>query len=135
MHTFQGRCHCGALAFTYRTPKTPEKWSVRSCQCRFCRSHAASTTSDSGGHVTFQLDPENTRRYRFHTWSADFLLCSCCGVYIAATLTAPQGEFATLNVNAMEEGISTPASTPVSYGSETVEQRLARRQERWTPVG
>jgi hypothetical protein len=85
--------------------------------------------------VTFRLDPEKTRRYRFHTRSADFLLCSCCGVYIAATLTARRGAFATLNVNAIEEVLSTPAATPVSYGSETVEQRLARRQERWTPVG
>ena len=134
MHTVQGRCHCGALIFTYRTPKAPERWSVRSCQCRFCRAHGARTTSDPDGRVTFQLDPDRTRWYRFETKSADFLLCSCCGVYIAAALTTSQGAFATLNVNAMGKEISTPVGTPVSYGSETVEQRRARRLDRWTPV-
>jgi hypothetical protein len=134
MHFVDGRCHCGALSFTYQAPKAPEVWSVRACQCRFCRAHDARTTSDPVARVTFRLDPGSTSRYQFESRSAEFLLCSCCGVYIAAIMTTPHGIFATLNVNAMEQGISTPPATPVSYDSETVEDRQARRHRRWTPV-
>ena len=74
----------------------PDQWPVRACQCRFCRSHGAHTTSDPGGSIAFQIaDPGKLNRYRFGSRSADFLICRECGVYVAAVMTSRRGQFAT----------------------------------------
>src|SRR5437868_6422135 len=134
-HTFEGRCHCGAIGFSFRSEQAPEQWFVRACQCRFCRLHGARTTSDPLGSVIFHVaNPEKLKRYRFESRTADFLICSECGSYIAALVTLPRGQFATLNVNAMADVMGVPETHPVSYDGESVEQRLERRGQRWTPV-
>ena len=56
--SFEGRCHCGAIGFSFRTAKTPDQWPLRACQCRFCRGHGAQTTSDPDGSVAFQAAQE-----------------------------------------------------------------------------
>lgn len=132
---FEGRCHCGAVGFTLRTPRPPEEWTVRECQCTFCRGHGARTTADPNGSVTFQVsDPAKLKRYQFGTRSSDFLICADCGVYIAALLTSKRGQFATLNVSTIRPSLHTPEPQPVSYDGESVEQRQSRREQRWTPV-
>ena len=133
--SFEGRCHCGAISFSFRTAKTPDQWPVRACQCRFCRSHGAHTTSDPGGSIAFQIaDPGKLNRYRFGSRSADFLVCRECGVYVAAVMTSRRGQFATVNVNVIRDLAALPAASPVSYDSESAEQKIARRELRWTPV-
>jgi organic hydroperoxide reductase OsmC/OhrA len=93
-------CHCGAIAFTLATSREPRDWPVRACQCEFCRSHGARTTSDPGGCVSFRVpDLDQLLRYRFGSRTADFLVCRECGAYVAAVLTTRGGQFATLNVN------------------------------------
>ena len=84
---YHGRCHCGALSFTYRTELAPQNWSIRADQCSICRAHGARMTSDPHGFVEFHgEDPSLLRRYRFGQRTADFLICAGCGVYIAATI-------------------------------------------------
>ena len=133
--SFEGRCHCGAIGFSFRTAKTPDQWPLRACQCRFCRGHGAQTTSDPDGSVAFQIaDPGKLNRYRFGSRTADFLVCRDCGVYVAAVTTSPRGQFATVNVNVIRDLAALPAASPVSYDGESVEQRITRREQRWTPV-
>jgi hypothetical protein len=135
LHSFEGRCHCGALGFVLRTSKQPEQWAVRACQCSFCRGHGARTTADPNGSVTFRItDPSKLKRYRFGTRSTDFLVCGDCGVYLAAVISSTRGQFATLNINAIPMPLGTPEANPVSYEEESIEQRQARREQRWTPV-
>ncbi|MGZ5171020.1 MAG: GFA family protein [Burkholderiales bacterium] len=135
LHAFEGRCHCGAVAFTFRTSQLPERWSVRACQCSFCRAHGARTTADPDGSVTFHVaDASKLRRYRFGTRSTDFIVCGDCGVYLAALLTSRRGQFATLNINTIRTPLDVPQAQPVSYDGESLEQRLSRRERRWTPV-
>src|SRR5437868_9753855 len=87
--TFQASCHCGALAFTFETAIPGSRWQIRACQCSFCRRHAARTTSDPAGRVSFRLrDTGSLLRYRFGLRTADFLVCHHCGVYMAAVLTS-----------------------------------------------
>jgi len=62
------------------------------------------------------------------------LICNGCGVYLAAVLTSTRGQFATLNVNAMQSLPDLAEAAPVSYDGESSEQRKARREQRWTPV-
>lgn len=134
-HVFEGYCHCGAIGFTFRTSKPPARWTVRACQCSFCRAHGARTVSDPTGSVTFRfLDLAKLRRYRFGTKSSDFLVCGDCGVYLAALITSGGGQFATLNINAIRGPLDVPEAMPISYEGESVEQRLSRRTQRWTPV-
>ena|SRR5688572_11419986 len=132
---FEGRCHCGAVGFIFRTAHPPARWAVRACQCTFCRGHGSRTIADPEGSVTFQLaEPSKLRRYRFGTRSSDFLICSNCGVYVGALITSSKGQFATLNINTIREPLELPAVVAVSYEGESAEQRQSRREQRWTPV-
>jgi hypothetical protein len=82
-------------------------------------------------HIT---DPAKVLRYRFASRTADFFVCRECGTYIAAVVNAPRGQLATLNINAIAGIAPLPDATPVSYEGESAEQKLARRETRWTPV-
>lgn len=133
--SYEGQCHCGAIGFEYATGLPPERWSVRACQCSFCRAHGARCTSDPRGSVRFTLSkPETLVRYRFALRTADFLLCRRCGVYLGAVLSSPRGSFATLNLNALLAPRLEPSCKSVSYDSESPQERVARREARWTPV-
>jgi hypothetical protein len=133
---FAGGCHCGAIRCDYRTQLPPHAWSVRACQCTFCRAHAASTTSDPAGTLEFvEVTAGAMNRYRFGQRTASFLLCRYCGVYLGAVVETPRGRFGVLNVRALRNvppGL--PDEAAVSYDDETVEQRLSRREQRWTPI-
>ncbi len=134
-YTIEGSCHCGAIGFTLRTAQPPELWIVRACQCGFCRSHGARTFADPGGWVSFAVqDSSKLNRYRFGLKTADFLVCSACGVYLASVLTSPHGQFATVNINTLCEPVMVADAQPVSYEGESIEERQARRERRWTPV-
>jgi len=133
---FSGGCHCGALGFSFQTALPVEQWSVRACQCGFCRLHGAQTTSDPGGQLTFHVnDAAALRRYRFGLRTADFLLCRRCGVYIGAQIETASGAFGTVNSLAL-----TPVPQPLpraaaaDYGSESTDERIDRREKKWTPL-
>jgi hypothetical protein len=134
--SYEGRCHCGALGFSYTTDLPANAWAVRACQCSFCRVHGARCASDPNGSVRFHIaKPDALVRYSFALRTAEFLLCGICGAYLAAVLSARRGRFATVNLNTLTRAIpELPSAEPVSYESESREQRVARRESRWTPV-
>lgn len=134
--TYEGGCHCGVIQWTFSTERPPSQWSVRACQCSFCRAHGARCTSDPQGSVAFQIrDHTAVLRYRFGVKSADFLICAKCGVYVGAVIESSAGAFTTLNLNAMKTPVEElHETTPVSYDSEGKDDRIARRLSRWTPV-
>lgn len=133
--SFEGSCHCGAIAFTFETSVSPDRWEIRACQCSFCRRHSARTTSDPAGRISFRISDDSAfARYRFGLRSIDFLVCRRCGVYVAAVLASPHGRFATVNINALSDPLELPRPLAVSYDQESPEQRRERREKRWTPV-
>ena len=135
MTVYRGRCHCGAIGFELRTARIPNQWAVRACQCSFCRTHGARTTSDAEAFVRFLIpDESRLNRYRFASKSADFYVCRDCGAYVASVIDSPRGRFATLNVNVISPAVDVPTATPVTYDAETAAQKLARREQKWTPV-
>ena len=80
-------------------------------------------------------EPHALQRYRFAYGCAQFLVCTVCGVYIGAVIEDARGMFATLNLNTMTTGIQDLGdAVPVVYDSEARDERIARRQSRWTPV-
>jgi hypothetical protein len=136
MATYSGQCHCGAIGFTYSTDVAPAQWSVRACQCSFCRVHGALSTSDPRGNIRFvAARPGSVTRYRFGLRTADFLLCRECGSYVGALMTADDRQFGIVNVNALSpQPAEVAAPQPMSYDGESVEQRARRREERWSPA-
>jgi len=133
---YNGSCHCGAIGFTLRTSVEPANWSIRACQCSFCRAHDALSTSDPAGEISFTVsNPVMLQKYRFGLRTADFLLCSECGVYIGAVIETASGAFGIVNVHALDETPGNLAATaPISYDAEDTGGRVSRREERWTPV-
>ena len=131
-----GRCHCGRIGFRFDTLLAPQDLPLRRCGCSFCRRHGARTTSDAAGSVQFEIgEPTALRRYRFGLRSADFLLCAECGTYLAALIETAAGAYTTLNANCFEQAEALTQDAPiVVYENETLEQRMARRVARWTPV-
>ncbi len=127
-----GRCHCGAIGFAFTTETRPGAWSVRACQCTFCRGHGALAAADPNGSLEFFAhEPPYLSRYRFGLRMADFLVCSRCGVFVGATT----GQHGIININAL---IVRPdvllAPNPVSYDVESEDDRTFRRARRWTPI-
>lgn len=136
MTDYAGGCHCGALEFVLRTGRGAAEWSVRTCQCAFCRAHAARSTSDPAGTIEFfERRPGALVRYRFAQKTADYLICGKCGVYVGAVIVTPRGRFGIVNVNALQpvpDGV--PAPQAMNYDGESPERRTARREQRWSPV-
>jgi hypothetical protein len=133
---YTGSCHCGAIGFTYRTSLAPGEWSVRACQCSFCRAHDALSTSDPDGEIDFTAEvPGLLQRYRFGHGTADFLICQRCGVYVGAAIKSDFGTFGIINTHALSDAPANLASAaPISYDAENSEGRVSRRGQRWTPV-
>ena len=131
---YLARCHCGALSARYRTAIAPAEWSVRACQCLFCRAHGSLTTSDPAGSLSFAARPEEKlQRYRFDSRSADFLICRECGVFIGARCSIPRGDFGVLNLLTLRPQIAAlPPPTLVEFGHESAGERAHRRAAGWT---
>jgi hypothetical protein len=136
LNEYLASCHCGALEAHYRTDVRVSAWAVRACQCAFCRAHAALSTSDPAGTLTFVArNIEFVQRYLFGTRNTQFLLCRECGVYVGARLHTG-GAFGVLNTRALRPiPAQLPEPTLMNYESEPGEMRQERRTQRWTPLG
>jgi len=136
MTEYRGMCHCGAIGYNYRCDEAPANWAIRACQCRFCRSHDALSASDPAASIDFEAsEPTHLQRYRFGLKTADFLLCRRCGVYIGALIETPNGRFGIINTHALTHPpADLAAPMAMHYDDEAVPGRVARREERWSPV-
>ena len=133
MVIFEGGCHCGNLSYVFEASAPLETLGLRLDMCSFCRAHGARNTSDPNGTISLKVrEPQLLERYRFALKTADFLVCRRCGVYIGAAL---EDKWFTVNVNTFKQPppIGFPA-VPHDFDAETIEQRIARRRMKWTPV-
>lgn len=128
---YKGQCHCGAIVAAFETSTTPR---LRQDGCGFCRSRGVKSASDPQGSLRLVATAPVTR-YGFGHRTADFLLCSVCGIYAATMMDGPQGPVGVMNVVGLSvaELMDQPADLSDLEG-ETVEQRIARRLSRWTPM-
>lgn len=135
--TYEGRCHCGAIGFVYRTAIPPQRWSVRACQCSFCRAHDALSSSDPQGALEFhEHEAGLLHLYRFGGRTADFLICGRCGVYIGARMQHEGRPYGIVNLHALApQPVGLPPATAMSYDGESTAARRERRLARWTPIG
>ncbi|MFO0583674.1 MAG: hypothetical protein U0229_15495 [Anaeromyxobacter sp.] len=131
-----GRCHCGNLIVTFESSRPPAEAPLRTCGCTFCARHRPTYTTDPAGRLEVRArDPGLVTRYRFGLATADFLLCSRCGVFVGAVCEVDGRLLGTLNVNVLEDRAAfTQAPAPVDYDAENVAARLARRARAWMPA-
>ena len=129
----RGRCHCGNVAFALTWEPSPTQIPARACTCSFCSRHGGVWTSHRDGALKVTLDdPSLVSRYSFGTRTADFHVCSRCGVVPVVTSRIEDRLYAVVNVNAFE-GVD-PAllsRAAASFDGETEETRLARRKRTW----
>jgi hypothetical protein len=134
-NVFQGACHCGAIRGTLAASRPAGELQVRACQCSFCRRHGAMTVSDPAGTATFEVERMALAPYRFATRSATILVCGRCGVYAGVLLEQGGKAWSVLNARGLAiPEFSSRTPEPVVYDGETADQRIARRQARWTPT-
>ena len=133
--TYEGACHCGSVVAWFETAKPAEDIQVRADGCGFCTRHGAKSVTDPDGWLEFRAAPGSLRRYQFAHRAADFLICGECGVYLGAVATIGERTVGVLNVvGAGIEVFADREADPVDYEGETLEQRTARRSQRWTPA-
>lgn len=128
-----GACHCGNISFTLDWQPEQKEIAARACSCSFCTKHGGVWTSCSTGSVTVRIkDSARTSTYAFGTKTAEFHVCSTCGVVPVVTSRIDGHLYAVVSVNAFENVDSSLLRRgSVSFESEGQGDRLARRQRNW----
>ena len=128
-----GKCHCGNVAFTLEYEGVASEIPVRACTCSFCLKHGGVWTSNPKATLAVTVhDSSLITKYQFGTRTAEFHVCTTCGVVPLVTSEIDNQTYAVVNVNAFENvepSIFRPAT--VSFESEQVEARLERRRRNW----
>ena len=128
-----GRCHCGNIAFTLTWEPDPREIPARACGCSFCTKHGGVWTSHPGGALRVRVeDPSRVSRYTFGTRTADFHVCTRCGIVPVVTSRIDDKLYAVVSVKAFE-GVdaSLLRRAPASFDGEGEDSRLARRKRTW----
>lgn len=128
-----GGCHCGNVAFELQWRPEPTSIPARACSCAFCRKHGCAWTACPEGTLRVWIaDRSAVSGYAFGTKTAEFLVCTRCGVVPLATSAIDGRLYAVVNVNAFQDvDPQRLAPATVSFDGEDIEDRLARRRRNW----
>lgn len=128
-----GSCHCGNISFKLDWLPEPVEIPARACTCSFCIKHGGVWTSCRTGSLAVTVrNPAAVSRYGFGTRTAEFHVCSVCGIVPVVTSLIDGNLYAVVSVNAFENfDRSRLSQSPTSFDGETGETRLARRARHW----
>jgi hypothetical protein len=128
-----GSCHCGNIAFELDWLPDAPTIPARACSCSFCTRHGGVWTSTPAGALRVIVkDPALVSRYAFETRTADFHVCSRCGVVPLVTSRIDDRLYAVVNVNTFEGfDPSRLVRAPLVLDGETPDGRLERRKRNW----
>lgn len=128
-----GSCHCGNISFTLDWQPEPGEIPARACGCSFCVKHGGVWTSSPMGKLRIRvLRTGAHKRYVFGTKTADFHVCTDCGVVPVVTSLIAGREYAVVSVNAFDNVQAEQLKrVPASFDGESEGDRLARRQRNW----
>jgi len=103
------------------------------CGCTFCQKHIGAWTSHRGAKLAIDIkDRSLVSKYNFGTRTADFFVCSVCGVVPFVLSDIDHRQYAVVNVNTFEDsGSFSFSSSPTSFDGENTTSRLARRKRNW----
>ena len=128
-----GRCHCGNISFVLDWVPEPAEIPARACTCSFCTKHGGVWTACPTGSLRVTVkDPSRVSQYAFGTKTAQFHVCSNCGIVPLVTSRIEGRLYAVVSVNAFE-GVepSLLRRTSATFDAEGEEARLARRTRNW----
>ena len=130
-----GSCHCGNIAFELLWEPEPAEIPARACTCTFCTKHGGVWTSCRTGSLSVTIaDPAQVSRYAFGTRTAQFHICSRCGVVPLVTSDIDGKTYAVVSVNVFQDvDRSLLKHAPVTFDAEDEPSRLARRKRNWIP--
>lgn len=130
-----GSCHCGNIRFVLLWPASEPAIVVRECGCTFCKKHAGAWTSHCGAELSATIgDTSIVSKYRFGTATADFYICSACGVVPFVLSDIENQKYAVVNVNSFHDGGNVSFSnTATDFDGENTADRLERRKRNWIP--
>jgi hypothetical protein len=128
-----GSCHCGNIVFELRWEPDPERIPARACDCTFCTRHGGVWTAVPDAKLEVKIaQPALVSRYVFGTKTAEFHVCSRCGVVPVVTSTIDGRVYAVVNVNVFDEAAAACVQRmPASFDGEEESARLARRKRNW----
>ena len=128
-----GSCHCRNLSFTLDWQPEPTEIPARACGCSFCIKHGGVWTSCPTGSLRVAVRlPERVARYEFGTKTAQFHVCTECGVVPVVTSLIAERLYAVVSVNAFDNvDAAMLKRSPASFDGESEGDRLARRQRNW----
>jgi hypothetical protein len=132
-HVDPGNCHCRNISFTLTWDPDPAEIPVRACTCSFCTKHGNVWTSNPKGALRIAIaQREQVGRYTFETRTAEFLVCSRCGIVPVAASRIDGNVYAVVNANTFA-GIdpSLLRRSSVSFDGEAETSRLDRRKRNW----
>jgi hypothetical protein len=129
----QGRCHCGNIGFELTWDPHPVEIPARACGCSFCVKHGAVWTSNPRGALKVTVeDRALVSRYAFGSETAEFHICSRCGVVPVVTSTIDANLYAVVNVNTFQGTDASLVKRAASdFEGEEQGSRLARRKRNW----
>jgi hypothetical protein len=128
-----GKCHCGNISFTLDWTPDPVEIPARACDCSFCVKHGGVWTSAPRGALKVVVkDSSLVSRYAFGTRTAEFHVCTRCGIVPVVTSRIDGHLYAVVSVNAFE-GVnpSLLKHAPASFDGEGTDSRLERRKRNW----
>ncbi len=131
-----GKCHCGNITYVLQWPGEGENIPVRACGCTFCTKHGGTYTSHRDAELAAVVqDRALVSHYRFGTETAEFYLCSRCGVVPFVTSTIEDNLDAVVNASRFE-GIDPACFSRAftDFDGETTASRLERRKRNWIPA-
>src|SRR3954462_8124556 len=121
-----GSCHCGNISFALTWEPDRLEIPARACGCSFCCKHGGVWTSNSNGSLSVTVEePALVSKYAFGTRTAEFHICSRCGVVPVVISQIDNQLYAVVSTNAFE-GVepSLLRYTPANFDGESEEVRL-----------
>ena len=128
-----GKCHCANISFELSWTPEPSVIPARACGCTFCVKHGGIWTSCPTGSLRIAVeDPSQVSKYEFGTKTAQFHVCSKCGVVPVVTSMIDGRMYAVVSVLAFE-GVdpSLIQRAPANFDGEEEGARLGRRKKSW----
>ncbi len=135
-HSYSGGCACENISLDLKLTRPIDEFVARTCGCSFCKSHGAVYVSDPHGIVTIESSQwDSVEKFQFGSNTADFLICSKCQTFVAATSNIEESLFSVININCLKGIIVDDLQTKmVNFEGKIVKERLNRRALTWTPV-
>ena len=130
-----GRCHCGNISFKLTWAPEPLEIPARACTCSLGVKHGGVWTSCPAGALQVKVaDASLVSNYSFGTRTAQFHICTRCGIVPVVTSRIQNRLYAVVSVNALE-GIdpSRLRHASATFDAETEASRLERRARNWIP--